>query len=166
MNKVMEKITPVGNLVPIDGHTTVVYGNVIEGQDESIALPPREEITPIDTIKGIKQTTRARREDSLYPVAVFIRAFIEESKESTQFRAKRGAKCRDRATEDSDFLLTVSNPEYRLAFAISRQYIYAPKSLNSNSLSDENERASIDPTNQHLITNTLHFLSHHSYSHS
>ncbi|KAI3476265.1 hypothetical protein L1887_62161 [Cichorium endivia] len=34
-------------------------------------------------------------------------AFIEESKESTQSRAEKGgAKCRDKATEDSDFLLS------------------------------------------------------------
>ncbi|GJX48361.1 hypothetical protein Tco_0273551 [Tanacetum coccineum] len=36
----------------------------------------------------------------------FMKAFIEESKESTQSRAEKGgAKCRDKATEDSDFLL-------------------------------------------------------------
>ncbi|KAI3476857.1 hypothetical protein L1887_61563 [Cichorium endivia] len=36
-----------------------------------------------------------------------MKAFIEESKESTQSRAEKGgAKCRDKATEDSDFLLS------------------------------------------------------------
>lgn len=50
-----------------------------QGQDESIALPPREEMAPIDSIEGIKQT---EREERIYPVAAFMKAFIEESKES------------------------------------------------------------------------------------
>ncbi|KAI3724680.1 hypothetical protein L2E82_36465 [Cichorium intybus] len=32
-----------------------------QGQDESIALPPREEMAPIDSIEGIKQTEREER---------------------------------------------------------------------------------------------------------
>nr|GEW00322.1 putative reverse transcriptase domain-containing protein [Tanacetum cinerariifolium] len=36
--------------------------------------------------------TESRRDDILYPVAAFMKAFIEESKESTQFRAKKGDK--------------------------------------------------------------------------
>ncbi|GKA43528.1 hypothetical protein Tco_0736252 [Tanacetum coccineum] len=47
--------------------------------------------------------------DLTFPIGfdcAFMKAFIEESKESTQSRAEKGgAKCRDKATEDSDFLL-------------------------------------------------------------
>lgn len=32
-----------------------------QGQDESIALPPREEMAPIDSIEGMKQTEREER---------------------------------------------------------------------------------------------------------
>jgi len=32
-----------------------------QGQDESIALSPREEMAPIDSIEGIKQTEREER---------------------------------------------------------------------------------------------------------
>nr|GEX75766.1 hypothetical protein [Tanacetum cinerariifolium] len=102
MSKEVSKMTPQLHLSPWTDTETTLQGKSPKLQERKIelALIGKEGTKVRDALIGKRLSLdltfpigfdcdRARREDILYPVAAFIKAFIEESKESTQSRAER-----------------------------------------------------------------------------